>query len=78
VADIVADPHYQARDMIQTVDVPGVGPLRMPGIAPRLEGTPGGIRWPGPPLGAHNDEVYGDLLGLDAAELAALRAEHVI
>jgi formyl-CoA transferase len=78
VADIMADPQFAARDMIQTVDVPGLGPLRMPGIVPRLEETPGRIRWPGPSLGAHNDEVYGGLLGLDQAEITALRADGVI
>jgi crotonobetainyl-CoA:carnitine CoA-transferase CaiB-like acyl-CoA transferase len=77
-AEIVADPQYQARGMIETVEVPGLGPLRIPGVVPRLSDTPGGTRWPGPPLGAHNAEVYGDLLGLDAAELAALRADGVI
>jgi crotonobetainyl-CoA:carnitine CoA-transferase CaiB-like acyl-CoA transferase len=77
-ADIVDDPQYHARGMIETVEVPGVGPLRIPGVAPRLTETPGSTRWPGPPLGAHNDEVYGALLGLDAGELAALRADHVI
>jgi formyl-CoA transferase len=77
-ADIVADPQYQARGMIETVEVPGLGPLRIPGVVPRLTETPGGTRWPGPPLGAHNAEVYGGLLGLDAAEIEALRAEGVI
>jgi crotonobetainyl-CoA:carnitine CoA-transferase CaiB-like acyl-CoA transferase len=78
VADIMADPQFAARDMIQTVDVPGLGALRMPGIVPRLEETPGQIRWPGPPLGAHNDEIYGELLGLDQAEITALRTAGVI
>jgi formyl-CoA transferase len=77
-AEVMADPQYEARGMIETVEVPGLGPLRMPGVVPRLTATPGGTRWPGPPLGAHNDAVYGGLLGLDAAELAALRAEGVI
>jgi crotonobetainyl-CoA:carnitine CoA-transferase CaiB-like acyl-CoA transferase len=77
-AEVVADPQYEARGMIETVEVSGLGPLRIPGVVPRLTATPGGTRWPGPPLGAHNDVVYGGLLGLDAAELAALREEGVI
>jgi formyl-CoA transferase len=77
-AEVVADPQYQARGMIESVDVQGIGPLRIPGVVPRLSDTPGGTRWPGPPLGAHNAEIYSGLLGLDAAELAALRADGVI
>jgi len=44
---------------------------------PRLADTPAEIRWTGPPLGAHNAEVYG-ALGVDAAELARLQREGVV
>ena len=40
--------------------------------------TPGDTRWPGPVLGAHTDEVLGDLLGLTPAERDQLRADVVI
>jgi formyl-CoA transferase len=46
---------------------------------PVLTGTPGAVRWAGPPRpGTHNDEVYTGLLGLDATELDALRGAGVI
>ena len=59
VADIAADPQYQARDMIvQTADADG-RPLKVPGIVPKLVDTPGRLRTPAPRLGQHNDEVLG-------------------
>ena len=59
VADIAADPQYQARDMIlQTTDAQG-RPLKVPGIVPKLAQTPGRLRTPAPLLGQHNDEVLG-------------------
>ena len=59
VADIAADPQYQARDMIlQTADAQG-RPLKVPGIVPKLAQTPGRLRTPAPLLGQHNDEVLG-------------------
>ena len=57
IADIVEDMQYQARDMVVEVDDPRVGRILMPGIVPRLERTPGSIRWAGPELGQDNDEI---------------------
>jgi crotonobetainyl-CoA:carnitine CoA-transferase CaiB-like acyl-CoA transferase len=57
VADIAADPQYNAREMIvQTHDVEG-RPLKVPGIVPKLADTPGRMRTPAPRLGQHTDEV---------------------
>lgn len=59
VADIVADPQYQARDMIvQTHDADG-RPLKVPGIVPKLAATPGRLRTPAPRLGQHTRSVLG-------------------
>ncbi|MDX2156101.1 MAG: CoA transferase [Hyphomicrobiaceae bacterium] len=77
-ADIAADPHYKARDNIATIDDPELGPVVMPGVIPRLEGTPGRIAHAGPPIGAHNDEIYRGLLGKSAEALAALARDKVI
>jgi crotonobetainyl-CoA:carnitine CoA-transferase CaiB-like acyl-CoA transferase len=77
VADIAADPHYRARNIVE-VDDPRVGPVAMVGVIPRLSRTPGVIRWAGPDKGQHNAQVYGDRLGLGPDDLAALRAEGVI
>ena len=77
IADIVADPHWQARGL--TVDVADdQGAVRMHTVVPRLSATPGEIRWPGPRLGAHNREVYGEELGITAEELDRLERDGVI
>ena len=73
VAALFADPHVQARDDLVTIDG-----LTMVAPAPRLRGTPGVIRGPGPDLGAHNDEVYAGWLGVSADELTDLRARGVV
>jgi crotonobetainyl-CoA:carnitine CoA-transferase CaiB-like acyl-CoA transferase len=72
VADIVEDPHYAARDMILSTELPGGITVKMPGIAPKLSETPGGVRWPGPTLGQHTDEVLTSL-GLNEEDILQLR-----
>ncbi|WP_338772007.1 CaiB/BaiF CoA-transferase family protein [Massilia sp. METH4] len=72
VADIVADPHYQARDMILRQRLPDGVEVAMPGIVPKLSDTPGAVRWQGPALGEHTDAVLAQL-GMTAAEIARLR-----
>lgn len=76
VADMMEDPHYQARGMFESVTVDGE-PLKIPAIVPKLSETPGRTDWPGAPIGAHNAEILGGLLELDEAELATLKAEGV-
>lgn len=78
IEDIFQDPHYLARGTLVEVADPVVGPARMPAPVPRLSETPAAIPRPAPELGQHNQEVYGGMLGMDAGELAALRAEGVI
>ncbi|MFC3108990.1 CaiB/BaiF CoA transferase family protein [Undibacterium arcticum] len=77
VADIVADPHYQARDMILSAELPGGVKVKMPGIVPKLSETPGQVNWQGPALGAHTSEVLAEL-GLGDSEIQRLRDEGVI
>lgn len=77
VADIVTDPHYVARDMILQAELPDGTPVKMPGIVPKLSGTPGAVRWQGPALGAHTDTVLADL-GRDAQTIDRLRREGAI
>ncbi|MDY7559529.1 CaiB/BaiF CoA-transferase family protein [Pseudomonas sp. 10B1] len=77
VADIVADPHYQARGMILDAQLPGGAAVKMPGIVPKLSETPGAVNWQGPTLGQHTDSVL-DGLGLTAADIARLKTEGVV
>ncbi len=65
--------------MIQPVEDPNFGEVLHPGIVPKLSGAePGGVSWPGPDVGAHTDLVLGELLGLQQADIQALRAERII
>jgi len=77
VREMMADPHYQAREMFEKVDVNGES-LRLPAMAPKLSATPGETRWAGPDVGSHNQEIYGELLGLSAEELRQLADDGVI
>jgi crotonobetainyl-CoA:carnitine CoA-transferase CaiB-like acyl-CoA transferase len=77
VADIVADPHYQARGMILDAQLPGGAAVKMPGIVPKLSDTPGTVNWQGPSLGQHTREVLGEL-GIDEATLQRLTARGVV
>lgn len=80
VAEVVHDPQLQARNMIADHwDERVQRNVKGPGVVPVLSDTPGTIRNGGSARpGQDNDEVYGRLLGLDAAQLAALREEGVL
>ncbi len=71
VEDQMNDPHYQARGMFEQVDINGKQ-LDIPAITPILHGTPGRTDWPGGPVGEHNEEILGGVLGLSEEEISAL------
>jgi formyl-CoA transferase len=75
--DIAFDPHYLARDMIQTFTRPNGKPLKVPGVLPKLSATPGRMGDGGPTLGQHTDDVL-DELGIDHATRAKLRQAGII
>jgi crotonobetainyl-CoA:carnitine CoA-transferase CaiB-like acyl-CoA transferase len=77
MADVFADPHYRERRTLIEV-ASEIGPLPQPAVVPRLSATPGRVTHAGPPLGQHTEDVLGGLLGLSAAEIAALRAAGVV
>jgi crotonobetainyl-CoA:carnitine CoA-transferase CaiB-like acyl-CoA transferase len=77
-ADMVEDPHYAARENVVEVEDPEIGPFPMQNVVPRLTETPGEVRWTGPALGKHNDEVYGDLLGMGKEERERLREGGIV
>jgi len=76
-ADIVSDPHYEAREMIRTITLPSGRSLKVPAVVPKLSGSPGGIGGAGPALGEHTDEVLG-ACGIDAATRKSLRERGII
>jgi formyl-CoA transferase len=77
-AEMLADPHYRARGVFEEADLGGGDKVKLPRLAPRMEATPGEMRWIGPTLGEHNTDVYEKLLGYPAAELERLSKEGVI
>jgi crotonobetainyl-CoA:carnitine CoA-transferase CaiB-like acyl-CoA transferase len=76
--DMLSDPQYVARRSVLRVPHPEFENLWMQNVFPRLSETAGAIRWPGPAMGAHNEEIYGGLLGMDVAERRELSAAGVI
>ena len=77
VADMMQDPHFMARGLFQEVEVNGRS-LKIPAIIPMLSETPGATDWPGPEIGAHNDQILGGQLGLTPSELDALRRQGIV
>jgi crotonobetainyl-CoA:carnitine CoA-transferase CaiB-like acyl-CoA transferase len=77
-ADIFADPHFDARHDLVTVDDPVIGPIRQQAPYPRQVGETPSAPAGAPRLGEHTDEVLSTLLGLSAAEIDALRAKGIV
>lgn len=76
--DMIADPHFLAREAIVRIAHAAFGEMPMQNVFPKLSETPGRIRCVGPELGQDNAAVYGELLGLSAAEIEQLHANGVI
>ena len=78
IEDILADPHFQARELVRRIPDPDFGEVPMHTAAPRMSATPLDIRWTGPALGAHTEEILGAWLGLDGEKLAPLHSDGII
>ena len=77
-ADIMEDPIYREREDIVEMQDEDLGPTRMQGVVPRFEHHPGRVWRTGPALGADNDLVLGDWLGIDPDTRAELARERII
>jgi formyl-CoA transferase len=75
--DIAQDPHYRARDMILTQQTRDGYEVEVPGVVPKLMGTPGSVRSAAPRLGEDTDGVLREL-GLTSQQIAALREMKVV
>jgi crotonobetainyl-CoA:carnitine CoA-transferase CaiB-like acyl-CoA transferase len=78
VAQAIDDPHTAARAMVETVEHPTIGALRMLGIPFKFSDTAPSVRRPPPTLGQHTDDILQSELGLDPQAIAALRRDKVI
>lgn len=76
--EMLEDPQFKARESIIKVMHPEYGEVAMQNTFPRLSETPGQVRWVGPELGQHTDEILKDVLGKTDAEIAELRAANII
>jgi formyl-CoA transferase len=76
--EMLADPHFQARQAIVETPHPKFGTLKMQNVAPKLSATPGSVRTPAPDLGQHNQEIYQGLLGYSDSRMAELKAAGII
>ena len=78
IADVVADPQYQAREMILRLMGPeGIGELLVPGVVPKFVDAPSSVRWLGRAAGADTTTVLKEI-GLDEAELERLARGSII
>ena len=76
--EMIADPHFKARDALMEIDHPRHQNFVMQNVAPKLSKTPGHIGSVGPELGAHNEEIYGELLGMGKGKIDELRNRGII
>lgn len=77
IADIVNDVHYRARGMIEQAQSSSGKAVKVPGVVPKLSGTPGGTRWLGPALGEHTVAAL-ESIGYGEAQIADLRKRGVV
>ncbi len=76
--EIAADKQLRMRGMVREVEDPQFGKVLHAGIVPHFPDDTGAIRWTGPPIGAHTDEILRDDLGLSADEISKLREEGTV
>jgi crotonobetainyl-CoA:carnitine CoA-transferase CaiB-like acyl-CoA transferase len=76
--EVLENAHMRGRGMLEDIDHPRLGRITVPGSPLRYHGTPQTPATPSPAIGADNVEVYGEMLGLSAAEVRALSDEGVI
>ena len=77
VADIAADPHYEARGMLQHVTLEDGSDMMVPGIVPKLSRTPGEHRRNAPVLGQDTDTILRDI-GLTVSQIEQLKAQGIV
>lgn len=77
VSDMMVNEHFIARGLFEEVDVNGKS-MKIPAMIPKLSETPGRTDWPGPEVGAFNNEIYGELLGLSADEITDLKNRGIV
>jgi len=79
IRELAEDPHFAGhRNMFPTMDQPGIGPFRVTAMPIKFSETEPKIQRGAPALGEHNEEVYGQLLGMTPEEVAALKEKGIV
>ena len=71
--DAAEDPQYRYRGMVREVEDPSLGPVLHSGIVPHFPESPGTVRWAGPEIGQHNEEIIEEFCG-SAGKEAGIRS----
>ena len=77
-AEVARYEQFLEHESVIDMQHPRYGTLRTYGVVPKFSKTPARVRGPAPDLGQHNEAVYRDELGLDAARIAALKDAGII
>jgi len=78
IKEIIEDEQYQAREMLQQIELPDGKKILVPGVVPKLSETPGEIKWSGPSLGEHNKEIYTEFMNFSFEEFKKLKEQGVV
>jgi crotonobetainyl-CoA:carnitine CoA-transferase CaiB-like acyl-CoA transferase len=76
--DMLEDIHFKAREAIVTLKHPAFDEIKMHNVFPKLSDMPGKVKWCGPELGQHNNEIYEVLLNLDKERIVELTEKGII
>jgi len=76
--DMLENEHYAARDAIVSMKHPALGELKMQNVFPKMSETQGKVKWCGPELGQHNDEIYGEMLKMDESTIEEYKEKGII
>jgi CoA:oxalate CoA-transferase len=74
---LMTEPSLAERGIMQTIDHPTTGKVKMPAWPVRFDGAPAKVK-PSPLLGQHNADVLSGWLGMSEQEVAALKQEGII
>jgi crotonobetainyl-CoA:carnitine CoA-transferase CaiB-like acyl-CoA transferase len=78
IKEIVEDEQYKAREMLQEIELPDGKKVLVPGVVPKLSETPGEIKWSGPSLGEHNEEIYTEFMNFSFEKFKKLKEQGVV
>ena len=76
--DMLENEHYAARDAIISMNHPALGEIKMQNVFPLMSETQGKVKWCGPELGQHNDEIYLDMLNMDKNKIKEYKEKGII